>query len=81
MSSCTPTQNSGDSLDIEVVIDRERCIGSQNCVHHLPAMFQIDDEGLAITIPHIEASAEQLDILVRDCPTEAIRLHRSAASE
>ena len=51
MSSCEPAQTSGDSLDVEVVIDRERCIGSQNCVHHLPAMFEIDDEGLAVTHP------------------------------
>ena len=68
-------------MDIEVVINRERCIGSQNCVHHLPAMFQIDDEGLAVTIPHRVASADLLDVVVRDCPTEAIQLRRSAASE
>ena len=68
-------------MDIEVVINRERCIGSQNCVHHLPAMFQIDDEGLAVTMPHREASAELLDIVVRDCPTEAIQLRHSAAPE
>ncbi len=64
-----------------MVIDRERCIGSQNCVHHLPGLFQIDDEGLAVTIPHGEASAELLDLAVRDCPTEAIRLRRSAAPD
>ena len=81
MSSCRPTQTSGDSLDIEVVIDRERCIGSQNCVHHLPAMFEIDDEGLAVTIPQSEASAAELDIVVRDCPTEAIQYRLSAPSE
>jgi ferredoxin len=54
-------------LDLEVVIDRERCIGSQNCVHHLPAMFQIDDEGLAVTVPHGEVSLAALDLAVRDC--------------
>ncbi|MEO5841337.1 MAG: ferredoxin [Acidimicrobiales bacterium] len=63
-------------MDLEVVIDRDRCIGSQNCVHHLPAMFQIDDEGLAVTISHSEASAAELDIVVRDCPTEAIQVRR-----
>jgi ferredoxin len=80
MSSCTQTRNSGDSLDLEVIIDRDRCIGSQNCVHHLPSMFQIDDEGLAVTIAQSEASAAQLDVVVRDCPTEAIQVRRSAAS-
>jgi ferredoxin len=63
-------------LDIEVVIDRERCIGSQNCVHHLPAMFEIDDEGLAVTIPQSEASAAELDVVARDCPTEAIQVRQ-----
>ncbi len=72
---------SGDSLDFEVSIDRERCIGSQNCVHHLPSMFQIDDEGLAVTIPHSLASADELDVAVRDCPTQAIQIRRSATSE
>jgi len=81
MSSCTPAQARGDSLDLEVVIDRERCIGSQNCVHHLPEMFEIDDEGLAVTIPQSKASAAELDVVVRDCPTEAIEVCRSAAPE
>ena len=64
----------GDPLNVEVTIDRDRCIGSQNCVHHLPSMFQIDDEGLAVTIPQSEASAAQLEVVVRDCPTEAIQV-------
>ena len=80
MSSCRPAQTSGDSLDLEIVIDRERCIGSQNCVHHLPAMFEIDDEGLAVTIPHSDASATELDVVVRDCPTEAIQLRQKGTS-
>ena len=81
MWSCRPAQNRGDSLDLEVDIDRERCIGSQNCVHHLPAMFQIDDEGLAVTIPHGEVSDALLDLAVRDCPTQAIQYRHSAAPE
>jgi len=68
-------------LDLEVVIDRERCIGSQNCVHHLPAMFQIDDEGLAVTVPHGEVSRALLDLAVRDCPTQAIQYRHSATPE
>ena len=81
MWSCRPAQNRGDSLDLEVVIDRDRCIGSQNCVHHLPALFQIDDEGLAVTIPHGEVSRAALDLAVRDCPTQAIQYRHSAAPE
>ena len=65
------------SLDVEVVIDRDRCIGSQNCVHHLPSMFQIDDEGLAVTIAGAHAATAQLEVVVRDCPTEAIQLRRA----
>ena len=67
------------SLDVEVVIDRERCIGSQNCVHHMPLMFEIDDEGLAVIIPGAQATDAQLDLVVRDCPTEAIQLRRATA--
>ena len=79
MWSCAPTPTSGDPVDVEVIIDRERCIGSQNCVHHLPSMFQIDDEGLAVTIPQSEASVVMLDMVVRDCPTEAIQIRGSTA--
>jgi ferredoxin len=81
MSSCGPTPITGDSLNLEVSIDRERCIGSQNCVHHLPSMFQIDDEGLAVTIPQSYASPAELDVVVRDCPTEAIEVRPSGAPE
>jgi ferredoxin len=67
-------------LDVEVIIDRERCIGSQNCVHHLPSMFQIDDEGLAVTIGDIKLSV-LLDMAVRDCPTQAIQVRHAAVPE
>jgi ferredoxin len=66
-------------LKIEVVIDRDRCIGSQNCVHHLPSMFQIDDEGLAVIVDGADATEAQLDLVVRECPTEAIQLRRAPA--
>ena len=81
MSSCGPTPMVGDPLDVEVIIDRDRCIGSQNCVHHLPSMFQIDDEGLAVTIPQRDASVAVLDLVVRDCPTQAIQVRHAAAPE
>ena len=64
-------------MDVEVVIDRVRCIGSQNCVHHAPSLFEIDDEGLAVTIAGGDASDAQLELAVRDCPTEAIQLRRA----
>ena len=44
-------------------------------------MFEIDDEGLAVTIPQSEASPAELDIVVRECPTEAIQLRRSVATD
>jgi ferredoxin len=76
MLSSAPIRARGDALNHEVVVDRERCIGSQNCVHHAPSLFQIDDEGLAVTIAGGEASDAQLELAARDCPTEAIQLRR-----
>jgi ferredoxin len=64
-------------LDTEVIIDRERCIGSQNCIHHAPSLFAIDDEGLAVTVDGGHASDAQLELAVRECPTEAIQLRRA----
>ena len=69
-----------DGVEVEIVIDRDLCIGAQNCVHDLPAVFRIDDEGLAVTIDGGRASLAALLAVVLECPTDAIRVLRSHSS-
>ena len=32
---------------LQIIVDRELCLGAQNCKHIAPDVFEIDDEGLA----------------------------------
>ena len=57
-----------------VEIDRELCIGSGNCVHFMPGGFALDDDGLAYVIDADAGSTEQLQAVVRQCPTGAVKL-------
>ncbi len=64
-----------DSSPITVIVDRDACIGAQNCLHWAPGLFEIDDEGLAVVVGDPAAlSREQLVQAVEGCPTQAIRL-------
>ncbi len=64
-------------MTIVIHIDRELCIGAQNCVHWAPAVFAIDDEGLAcIVADDAEPWAAQVVEAAHDCPTNAIVVTR-----
>jgi ferredoxin len=56
----------------DVQVDRERCIGSGNCVHFAPGAFALDDEGLSTVVDADGAPLEQVEAAARQCPTEAI---------
>ena len=60
---------------VTVTVDREACIGTQNCLYWAPGVFAIDDEGVAVVVGDPEAvSREQLLTAARECPTQAIRI-------
>jgi ferredoxin len=65
---------SDSPLPLEVRIDRDECIGAQNCVRWAPRLFQIDDEGLAEVLPAGLGTTPLDDILkaANDCPTNAV---------
>jgi ferredoxin len=63
------------SPDIRVTVDREACIGAQNCLFWAPGVFEIDDEGLAVVVGDVtNVPRDQLVAAVRECPTQAIHL-------
>lgn len=61
---------------VRVVVDRDRCIGSGNCVYWAPASFELDDEGLSVPAdPGADPAADVLEALrvaADGCPTRAI---------
>ncbi len=61
---------------VRVVVDRDRCIGSGNCVYWAPASFELDDEGVSVPAdPGPEPSTDTLEALrvaADGCPTRAI---------
>jgi ferredoxin len=58
----------------QIDIDRERCIGSGNCVFWAPGTFDLDDEGKSIVIDPRGDADEAIANAADGCPTAAIRL-------
>jgi ferredoxin len=57
-----------------VVVDREACMGSGNCVYWAPNVFDLDDDGIAIVLGDPAGNAELVRVALENCPTSAIRL-------
>jgi ferredoxin len=62
----------------DIHIDRERCIGSGNCVFWAPGTFDLDDEGKSIVIDPSGDDDEAVVNAADGCPTNAIALTRTA---
>ena len=59
---------------VRVIVDRDRCIGSGNCVYWAPATFELDDEGLSVPADPAADTLEALRVAADGCPTRAITL-------
>jgi ferredoxin len=59
-------------VTIRIEVDRDLCIGAQNCVRLAPALFAIDDEGLAVVLSDGVPSMADARAAEHDCPTHAI---------
>lgn len=66
---------------LRVVIDRERCIGSENCVASAPSVFRLDAEGKAVLLDPSTVDIETLRLVAEICPTEAIVLEDDAGNQ
>lgn len=56
------------------VIDREACMGSGNCLHWAPGIFDLDDDGVAIVSGSLVGNEENVRLAAKNCPTRAIRI-------
>jgi ferredoxin len=56
----------------KVVIDRDACMGSGNCVYWAPAVFDLDDDAIAIVVGDLVGNEEPVHVAMVNCPTSAI---------
>lgn len=58
---------------LTVRIDRERCIGSGNCVKVAPEVFELDDGGIVAFRPDArDIDGERLTEACQVCPVDAL---------
>lgn len=56
-----------------VTVDRDRCIGSGNCVVYAPGAFAQDDEAKAYLLDPTTEALDAVRTAVEACPTRALR--------
>jgi ferredoxin len=76
MASDTRHEGSTD-LPTQVIVDREACMGSGNCVYWAPAVFDLDDDGVAIVRGDATGHEDEVRQAVQNCPTKAIQFEAS----
>lgn len=62
---------------MKALVDKDTCIGCENCVNECPEVFEMEDDGLAVA-KDVELSGDLLDSAesAKDgCPVEAISIN------
>lgn len=57
---------------LRIRIDREKCIGSANCIASAPTVYRLDENDKAIILDPETVDEETLLYSAESCPTEAI---------
>ena len=60
------------TASLRVEIDRERCMGSGNCVYWAGEVFDVADDMVAVIVGDPDAHAERVLLAAENCPTNAI---------
>ena len=61
---------------VKVEIDRERCMGSGNCIYWAAKVFDVGDDMIAVVIGDPDEHRERVELAAEHCPTNAIRFGR-----
>lgn len=61
------------SKDFRIILERQRCIGSENCLRAAPNTFDIED-GAVVLKPAPHDDEEVIREAVEYCPVAALRL-------
>ena len=59
-------------MTLKVTVDRDVCIGSGNCARLAKGAFALDERQISVVVDPAAATAEQLRIAERSCPSGAI---------
>jgi ferredoxin len=60
---------------IRIEIDRDRCVGSGNCLFWAPGTFDLDSEGVSVVIDPVGDDEDAIRVAAEGCPTRAISIH------
>jgi len=63
---------------IRIVIDRERCVGSGNCLYWAPGTFDLGDDGISMVVDPSGDDEDRIRVAAEGCPTRAISLEEPA---
>jgi ferredoxin len=61
---------------LDIRIDRERCMGSGNCMFWAPESFDLAEDGHAVVLDASATDEERLRVAAEGCPVGAISLWR-----
>jgi ferredoxin len=64
------------ALSLQILIDRDTCMGSGNCVFWAPGTFDLGDDGISVVLEPAEGEERQMFLAQEGCPTRAISLWR-----
>jgi ferredoxin len=68
-------------LPYRIEIDRETCMGSGVCSVYAPETFDLDDDTKSTVIDPAGNPLDQIEAAAAGCPTGAIKVVRTAASD
>jgi len=59
-------------MSLHIEIDREKCMGSGNCVYWAGDVFDVAEDMIAVVVGDPDAHADRVRIAADQCPTKAI---------
>ena len=59
---------------IRIEIDRDKCVGSGNCLFWAPGTFDLDDEGQSVVVDPSGDPEDRIRVAAEGCPSKAIPL-------
>ena len=63
-------------MTLDIRIDRDACMGSGNCSFWAPAVFDLDDDGIAVVLDPNAQPEDKIVLAAQGCPTQAITVLR-----
>jgi ferredoxin len=57
---------------LRIDIDRDKCVGSGNCVFWAPGTFDLDSEGLSVVVDPSGDAEDRVRVAADGCPSKAI---------